>query len=66
VIELDGLFLSSSFSAFAWIVPGFLLGLPGLLVLLVVGAQAVAAAVFIPVTRRVLGRSHHGGRQFAR
>jgi hypothetical protein len=64
-IELDGLFLSSSFSAFAWVVPGFLLGLPGLLVLLVVGAQAIGAAVFIPITRRVLGRSHRGGRQLA-
>jgi hypothetical protein len=40
---------------FAWLVPGLALGLPGLLLLLIVLAQASFAAAFVPVTRRVFG-----------
>jgi hypothetical protein len=41
---------------FAWIVPGLFLSLPGLLLLFIVLAQGSLATVFVPVTRRVLGR----------
>jgi hypothetical protein len=40
---------------FAWMVPGLFLSLPGLVLLLIVLAQGGLAAVFVPVTRRVLG-----------
>lgn len=40
---------------FAWVVPGLFLSLPGLLLILIVLAQAGFATVFVPVTRRVLG-----------
>ena len=39
---------------FAWLVPGALLGLPGLLLVLIIGAQAGLAGLFVPLTRRVL------------
>ncbi len=39
---------------YAWLVPGALLGLPGLLVLLIIGAQAGLAGVFVPLTGRAL------------
>ena len=48
---------SSGLGAFAWTVPGVLLGLPGLLVLLILGLQMTGAAMFVPVTRRILGNS---------
>ena len=53
-IVLDDIRLSSSFSAYAWMVPGFALGLPGLLVLIIVGLQMLVASVFVPLTRRSL------------
>jgi hypothetical protein len=46
---------STGFGAFAWTVPGFLLGLPGLLLLLIFAAQTTSVAFFVPITRRVLG-----------
>ena len=36
-------------------VPGFILVLPGLLLLIVLSAQLVGATIFIPITRRLLG-----------
>jgi hypothetical protein len=47
----------SGLGAFAWTVPGFLLGLPGLVVLLILGGQMAGAALFLPVTRRIFGDS---------
>jgi hypothetical protein len=55
---LDGL---SSLGLYSWLVPGFFLGLPGLLVLLVAVLQAGAGAAFLPIIRRVLGGSGPGG-----
>jgi hypothetical protein len=40
---------------FAWAVPGLFLSLPGLLLILIVLAQAGFATAFVPVTRRVFG-----------
>lgn len=49
---------------FAWLVPGLALSLPGLLLILIVLAQASLGAAFVPVTRRVFGgrrrRRGHG------
>jgi len=39
---------------FAWLVPGALLGLPSLLLVLIIGAQAGLAGVFVPLTGRTL------------
>jgi hypothetical protein len=41
----------------AWAVPVLFLCLPGLLLIVIVLAQAGFASVFVPVTRRVLGLS---------
>jgi len=38
-------------------VPGFLLGLPGLAVLLILGGQMAGAALFVPLSRRIFGNS---------
>jgi hypothetical protein len=41
---------------FAWAVPGLVLSVPGLLlVLIVIGAQAVGAIAWLPVVRRRIG-----------
>jgi len=45
----------SSTALFAWLVPGAALTLPGLLIVLIVLAQAGFASAWVPVTRRVLG-----------
>jgi hypothetical protein len=47
----------SGLGAFAWTVPGFLLGLPGLIVLLIIGGQMAGAALFVPLSRRIFGNS---------
>lgn len=47
----------SGLGAFAWTVPGFLVGLPSLIVLLILGGQMAGAALFVPVTRRIFGNS---------
>ncbi len=39
---------------FAWLVPGALLGLPGLLLLLIIGAQAGLASLFVTLTGRAM------------
>ena len=39
---------------YAWLVPGALLGLPGLLLFVIIGAQAVLAGAFVPLTGRAL------------
>ena len=41
--------------AFAWVVPGLFLSLPGLLLVLIVLAQAGFATAFVPVIQRVFG-----------
>jgi hypothetical protein len=51
---LDDVRLTSAFSTYAWLVPGFALGLPGLFVLLMIGLQLVGATFFVPLTRRLL------------
>jgi hypothetical protein len=38
--------------AFEWLVPGFVLAVPGLLLLLILVAQGAAAAVWLPAIRR--------------
>ncbi len=43
------------FEAFRWLVPSFVLGVPGFLVIVVVLAQLVGGGAFLPITRRVLG-----------
>jgi hypothetical protein len=40
---------------FAWVVPGLLLSVPGLLVLLAVLVQLMVGAAWLPVVRRRLG-----------
>jgi hypothetical protein len=40
---------------FTWLVPGLALSLPGLLLILIVLAQAGFATAFVPVTRRLFG-----------
>ncbi|MFI5262552.1 MAG: hypothetical protein ACHQZR_08365, partial [Candidatus Limnocylindrales bacterium] len=51
---------SSDVLRFAWLVPGTLLGLPGL-ILLVLGMQAALAGAFVPLTRRVFAERGGGG-----
>jgi hypothetical protein len=50
---VDGLGLSLGFVT--WAVPAATLGLPGMLVLLWVAAQAVGALAWIPAVRRLRG-----------
>jgi hypothetical protein len=52
-----------SLSLFAWLVPSFFVGMPGLLIILVLAGQLVAGAIFLPLTRRVLGVSGLGRRR---
>lgn len=57
----------SAFGLFTWLIPGFFLGVPGLLIVVIVVAQAIGGAAFIPITRRALGgfgirRSRPNGR----
>lgn len=54
-VELGDLGALDTTALVAWLVPGFLLGLPGLLILIVVLIQVGFATAFIPVTRRLLG-----------
>ena len=50
---------------FAWVVPGLFLSLPGLLLFLIVLAQAGFATAFIPIIRRVFGKGR-GSRALGR
>ena len=43
----------------SWIVPGFVLGLPGLILLLIVGAQVLGAGLYAQVARRALREQTH-------
>ena len=40
---------------FEWIVPGLILTLPGLLLVVIVGLQALGAMVWLPLVRRRIG-----------
>jgi hypothetical protein len=51
--------------AFAWVVPGLFLSLPGLLLVLIVLAQAGFATAFIPIIGRVFGKGR-GSRALGR
>ncbi len=41
---------------FVWFVPGVALGVPGVLLVLLLLVQAIGGAVWVPITRRLLGR----------
>ncbi|MBI2777976.1 MAG: hypothetical protein HYX57_12050 [Chloroflexi bacterium] len=49
-------------SPFEWVVPGAAVGVPGLLVILFVGLQAVGALAWIPAVRR-MGDDDDAGRR---
>jgi hypothetical protein len=56
VIDLNTGFSTPFGEGFAWAVPGLVLSVPGLLlVLAVIGAQAVGAFAWLPVVRRRIG-----------
>ena len=40
---------------FEWVVPGLILTLPGLLLIVIVGLQALGAMVWLPLVRRRIG-----------
>jgi hypothetical protein len=44
-----------SLGLYSWLVPGFFLGMPGLLILLVPLGQILAGGLILPLARRVLG-----------
>lgn len=54
-VAVTGTGLLGTLGFVSWLIPGFVLGLPGLLILAVVAAQVIGASVFIPITRRSLG-----------
>ncbi|HYU49481.1 MAG TPA: Ig-like domain-containing protein [Candidatus Limnocylindria bacterium] len=54
-ITIGDLGLTFQISPFAWLVPSFFLGLPGLLLILIVLAQMGTGATFLVLTRRSLG-----------
>jgi Bacterial cadherin-like domain len=54
-ISISDLGLTFQLNPFAWLVPGFFLGLPGLLLILIVLAQMGTGATFLVLTRRSLG-----------
>jgi hypothetical protein len=41
--------------AFEWVVPGFVLSLPGIILVVAVLAQALIGAAWLPLSRRELG-----------
>jgi hypothetical protein len=41
-------------SLVVWLVPGFALTVPGLIIILVVAAQIVGGGAFVPLARRIL------------
>jgi hypothetical protein len=56
VISLTSDFNTPFGRGFAWAVPGLVLSVPGLLlVLVVIGAQALGAFAWLPVVRRRIG-----------
>jgi hypothetical protein len=55
-VSLTSGFATPFGEGFAWAVPGLVLSVPGLLlVLVVIGAQAVGAFAWLPVVRRRIG-----------
>ena len=65
-ISLSSTFLTPLGEGFDWAVPGLVLSVPGLLlVLAVIGAQAMSAFAWLPVVRRRIGafevRGHRAG-----
>ncbi len=54
-VDLSELGGFASLGGYSWLVPGFFIGLPGLMILLVVFLQLASGAFFVPVVRRVLG-----------
>ncbi len=62
-VSLDSMRGIDPIGLFAWLVPGALLALPGLLILLIIVAQVGFAGAFVPFTRRVLGRDRLGDRR---
>jgi hypothetical protein len=54
-VHLDDMQALGTTAIVAWLVPGLFLSLPGLLIVLIVLAQAGFASAFVPITRRVLG-----------
>ena len=55
--DIDAL-LDASFTGFGdieWVVPAFALAVPGLLLIIAVGAQGLVSAAWLPFVRRWLG-----------
>ena len=47
----------------SWVVPNLVLTVPGLLLVLVIGAQAVGGALWLPIVRRRVGSFNVLGRR---
>ena len=54
-IDISGLDGFSSLGLYSWLVPGFFLGLPGIMILLAVLLQVGSGALLLPVVRHFLG-----------
>jgi hypothetical protein len=54
-VGLSSTSLAFSGGVFAWAVPGAVLAVPGMVVVLAVGLQVLAGAVWLPIARRRLG-----------
>ena len=54
-VQVANVGFTGGLGVYAWAVPGLFLGLPGLLILLVVGAQLLLAGIFVPIVRRQMG-----------
>ena len=52
-VTIDGSI--TGLGAIEWAVPAFVLGVPGLLLILAVGAQALVSLAWLPMVRRWLG-----------
>ena len=62
-ISLASAFTTPFGQGFAWAVPGLVLSVPGLLIVLVViGVQALGAGAWLPVVRRRVGSFEVRGR----
>jgi hypothetical protein len=54
-IDISGVGGFSSLGLYSWLVPGFFLGLPGIMILLAVLLQVGSGALLLPVVRHFLG-----------
>jgi ABC-type dipeptide/oligopeptide/nickel transport system permease component len=52
-VTIDGSI--TGLGAIQWAVPAFVLGVPGLLLILAIGAQALVSIAWLPMVRRWLG-----------